>query len=182
MLALKEASVDLTAVIHRRAEIGFAKIGARTRVWQFASVIRGAVLGEDCNVAANAIVDGAIIGDRCLIGHASAINPGVVIDDDVFIAPGVSCCNDAWPRASKAGFEIEQLVSGEFVTIRIAAGASIGAGVIIMPGTMIGKGAMVAGGVTVERNIPSHHILYRDGSLREINRLQNPRRMREAVW
>jgi len=37
--------------IHDRALVESDTIGARTRVWAFAHVMSGAVIGADCNVA-----------------------------------------------------------------------------------------------------------------------------------
>jgi UDP-2-acetamido-3-amino-2,3-dideoxy-glucuronate N-acetyltransferase len=138
-------------------------IGDGTFVWQFASVIRGAKIGQCCKIAANAIVDGAEMGDSCLIGHAASIHPGTVMGDDVFIGPGAIICNDFWPRTSKEGFDAEAL---EFKpTVKILDGACICAGAIILPGCTIGEDAMVAAGVVCDRSIPPCHIMRRDGSV-----------------
>lgn len=172
--------IDPAAFIHPMAHVEGATLGARTRVWQFASVIRGAKLGEDCVVGDGAIVDGATIGDRCLIGHGSAINPGIIIGDDVFVGPGVVLCNDAWPTVDKAGFAPE-LFEGGFVTLRIEDGASLGARAVVLPGIVIGGGAMVAAGSIVTQDVPPHSI-WKDGRLEAIDPRRDKKRMREALW
>lgn len=157
-------------------------IGARTRVWQFASVIRKAEIGEDCSIAAGAIVDGSIIGHRTIVSHSAFIDPGMVIGSDVFIGPFVALCNDAWPRAHKEGFDMDALISGEFVTTRIEDGASIGAHAVVLPGVIIGSEAMVAAGAVVSCNVPDGHVYHRDGRIVAIDPKRPARRMREASY
>lgn len=137
-------------------------IGPRTTIWQFASVIRGAVIGSDCNIGSGSIIDGSIIGDHCSIGHGCSINPGTRIGNNVFIGPGVMICNDRWPRVSKQGFDIGALFSGEFVTVLIEDEANIGAAVTILPGVTIGHGSIIAAGSVVEKSVKPEHIYWRD--------------------
>ncbi len=150
--------------IHPKAHVedGCA-IGDGTFIWQFASVIRSANIGQCCKIAANAIVDGATLGDSCSVGHAASIHPGTAIGDEVFIGPGVIICNDFWPRVCKDGFDFAALA--DRATVKIGNGACIGAGAIILPGVTIGDEAMVAAGVVVDRPIPAGHIMRRDGSV-----------------
>lgn len=135
-----------------------ASIGARTRVWQFASVIRGARIGCECVVGAYALIDAASVGDGCLLGAGSQLHPGTAIGDRVFVGPGAIFCNDRWPRVSKDGFDSEALLSGEFVTVCVEDNAVIGAGCIVLPGVTIGKGAVIAAGSRVDRRVPAFHL------------------------
>lgn len=143
-------------------------IGAGSKVWQFATVIRGAVLGSDCVVAATACLDGPTIGDRCIVSPGVDMGPGFVIGDDVFLGPHVVLCNDYWPRTHKQGFDYDALRSGEVVCIRIGNGSSIGAGARIMPGVTIGQGCMVAANAVVTGNVPDCCIWRQDGEIRAI--------------
>jgi acetyltransferase-like isoleucine patch superfamily enzyme len=138
-----------------------ADIGARTKVWQFASVIRGAKLGEDCVVGSCAIVDAATIGDRCHIGHGAQVHPGSVLGDDVFVGPGAVICNDAWPRVHKRGFEAPGVAV-------ICDHASIGANAVVLPGLTVGVGAMVAAGAVVTRSVPARHRYLASGQVEPI--------------
>lgn len=139
-----------------------ADVGARTKVWQFASVIRGAKLGDDCVVGSCAVVDGATVGDRCHIGHGAQVHPGAVLGDEVFVGPGAVLCNDAWPRAHKRGFELGA------PSIVIETGASIGANAVVLPGVRIGAGAMVAAGSVVARSVPAKHRFLASGQVEPI--------------
>lgn len=154
--------IDPTAYVHPKAHVDGATIGPRTRVWQFASVIRGARLGEDCNVASAATLDGCHFGDRVIVCQGVAAGPGFLIGNDVFIGPNVTLCNDAWPRVDKAGFDAQRLRAGAW-TIVVGDGASIGANAVILPGVTIGAGAMVAAGAVVDRPVPDRHLWRRDG-------------------
>lgn len=171
--------IDAAALLHELAHIDreTVSIGRLSRVWQFASVIRNARVGEACNIASCAIIDGAAIGDRCLIGHGAFIGPGSRLGDDVFVGPGVVICNDPWPRTDKSGwFARADLSPGGIVTARIEDGASIGANVTVLPGVAIGAGAMIAAGAVVGRNVPALTLFRRDGAILPIDPARVPRR------
>lgn len=145
-------------MIHPLAHVSpDAIIGPRTRVWQFASVIRGAVLGADCNIATGACIDGSRLGDGCIIGHNVAMGPGFLLKDRVFIGPQCTLANDAWPRAVKSGFDVGRF-GPERHAIIIEDDASIGAGSTILPGVWIGQRAMIAAGSVVTRDVPADHL------------------------
>lgn len=161
--------------VHHLAHVENSTIGKNTRVWQFASVIRHADIGDDCNIASCAIVDGAIVGDGCLIGHGASINPGTRIGDRVFIGPLVVICNDRWPQVSKEGFDVATLLNG-FLTVDIGDDVSIGAGAQVLPGVRIGDGAVIAAGSTVTKNVKDHHLHKRSGETVPLS-ARSPERM-----
>lgn len=159
------APVARRPFIHPKAHVEGATLGAGTKVWQFATVIRGTVLGEDCTVAAGACLDGPRLGDRCIVSPGVDIGPGFEIGDDVFLGPGVVLCNDAWPRTHKEGWDAEALRNGA-VCVRIGNGASLGAHAVVMPGVTIGEGAMIAAGSVVTGDVPAGALWQRDGMMR----------------
>lgn len=155
----RNEAIDPTAFIHKWAVVdGVGRIGARTKVWQFASVIRGAVLGDDCVVASGACFDGSVAGNRVIICHNLAAGPGFKLCDDVFIGPNVTLCNDVWPRTHKRGFDPAKF-DGTKWAIVVEEGATIGAGAVVLPGVTVGKGAMVGAGVVCARDVPAHHLM-----------------------
>ncbi len=172
--------INPTAYVHHLACVEDASVGAQTFVWQFASVIRKAQVGEYCRIAANAIIDGACVGDRCSISHGAFVGPGIWLGDDVFIGPHVTLCNDAWPRTSKENFDLDKMLSGDFITTRIESGASVGANTAVMPGLVIGRRAMIAAGSIVDRSVPPDCLFKRDGEIVKIDHERFHTRMREV--
>lgn len=147
---------------------------------QFASVVRGAVVGKDCVIGPCALVDASRLGDGCRIGHGASINPGMWLGDDVFVGPGAVFCNDVWPEVDKAGFDFDAILSGALSAVIVENGASIGAGAIILPGVRIGSGALVAAGAVVSRDVPRGQVWTRSGETIDIPPNRRERRMRGA--
>lgn len=177
MNASAYGSIDQTAFIHPKAEVHKScRIGARTKIWQFASVLRGAVLGDDCTVASGACFDGSVAGNRTILCHNLAAGPGFLLGDDVFIGPNCTLGNDNWPRAAKEGFDPKRF-NGEDWAIVIENGASVGANSVILPGVRVGAGAMIAAGSVVAKSVPAGH-LFKDGKTTLVSRA--PPRMRMA--
>lgn len=171
----------IVAFVHPKAHVEGSKLGAGTHVWQFASIVGGAVLGNDCSVAPHAMLDGCRFGDRVRVGPSVSMGPGFVVGDDCFIGPSVTFCNDMWPRADKHGFDVEPMRSGEFVTIRVGNGVCIGANAVILPGVTIGDGAVIAAGAVCGKDVPARHLFKRDGKIVEITPAWTKcRRMRRA--
>lgn len=162
-------------LIHPLAHVE-CELGEGTRVWQFASVIRGAEIGKNCVVGSCSIVDGARLGDDCNIQHGASVNPGVWCGDKVFIGPNATICNDRWPAADKDGFDLDQFKKG-LVTVFIHDRASVGANAVVLPGMTIGQDAMIAAGSVVNRSVPDGHLFARDGKIVEIKPAWRRRRM-----
>lgn len=158
-----------------------ARIGAGTTVWQFASVIRHAEIGDHCTIGAGAIVDAALVGDGCSIGAGAQIHPGTWLGDNVFIGPGAIICNDMWPQTRKDGFDMDELLNRVAFTVRIHDDAVICAGAIILPGVTIGEGAMVAAGAVCDVSLPKGALLRRDGTIDSVPEDRAGRRMRYAA-
>lgn len=162
-------------MIHPLAHVDGADLGDGCFVWQFASVIRGAVLGDNVTVASCAIIDGARVGARSRICHGASVHPGAVLGQDVFVGPGVTICNDSWPRTHKEGWRYP-----ERAVVVVRDGASIGANCVVLPGVTIGEGAMIAAGTTVCRDVPAWHLLGPSGVAAPIGREELKVRMRYA--
>lgn len=161
--------IDPTAFVHPMSCVDDSVfIGAGAKVWQFATVIRGTVIGQETVVAAGACLDGPVIGDRCIVSPGVDVGPGFEIGNDVFIGPHAVLCNDYWPRTHKRGFDYAALRAGRIVCIRVGCGASIGAGARIMPGVTIGARAMIAANAVVTGSVPDDCIWRHDGEIRRI--------------
>ncbi len=147
---------------HRLALCESDQIGEGTRIWAFAHVMPGAVVGRDCNIGDGAFVEsGAVLGDRVTVKNQAMIWEGVTIADDVFIGPGVIFTNDRTPRsprmaAAAARYASKQLWLAKTV---VARGASVGAGAVIVAGVTIGAFALIGAGSVVTRDVPPHRIV-----------------------
>jgi UDP-2-acetamido-3-amino-2,3-dideoxy-glucuronate N-acetyltransferase len=171
--------IDASARVHPSALVCSSTVGARTRIWQFASVIRNAVIGADCSIASGVCIDGSRIGDGCVIAHNLAMGPGFLLGNEVFVGPNVTFCNDLWPRASKGGFDVTQY-KGDDMAVIVEDGASIGAGAVILPGVHIGAGAMIGANAVVTGNVPARHVWTGNGRIRPILDEENKQRIRFA--
>src|SRR5450759_1421441 len=77
-------------------------VGRGTRVWAFAHVVRGAVVGQDCNICDHTFIEGKVtIGNRVTLKCGVYLWEGITVEDDVFIGPGALFTNDPWPRSKK---------------------------------------------------------------------------------
>ena len=129
-----------------------AAVGSRTRVWAFAHLLTGAVVGDDCNICDHTFVEGKVtIGNRVTLKCGVYLWDGITVEDDVFIGPGALFTNDAWPRSRKYPLNYPSTV--------LRQGCSIGAGAVILPGLVIGRWATVGAGAVVTRDVPDHALV-----------------------
>lgn len=168
-------------MIHPLAHVADATIGEGCKVWQFASVTGGTVLGAGCSVSPFAMLHGPRFGARCVISGGVMAGPGFWLGDDVFVGPNVTLANDMWPSTDKEGLYLDALRSGEFVTIRVGNNVCIGANAVILPGVTIGDGAVISAGAVCGKDVPAGHLFKRDGKIVEISAAWTKRRrMRRA--
>jgi UDP-2-acetamido-3-amino-2,3-dideoxy-glucuronate N-acetyltransferase len=131
-----------------------ASVGGGTKIWAYAQVMEHAVIGRDCVIGNGAYVDRHVqIGDRVRLHNKALLYHGVIIEDDVFIGPGVCCTNDPWPRSGST----RDMSKARW---RIHKGASIGANATILPDLSIGAYAVVGAGSVVTGAVPSHALVY----------------------
>jgi acetyltransferase-like isoleucine patch superfamily enzyme len=102
-------------------------------------------IGSHCTVWNNSTIDyGCVIGNRVRIHCNIYLAQFTVIEDDVFLAPGVSVANDPHPICTKC-------MQGP--TIR--KGARIGVNVTLLPLITIGEHALIGAGSVVTRDVPA---------------------------
>lgn len=137
---------------HSAAIVESETIGARTRVWAFAHILPGAVIGEDCNICDHVFIENdVVIGDRVTIKCGVQLWDGVRLETDVFVGPNATFINDVFPRSKHYPAKFSQTVVRE--------GASIGANATIMAGLTIGRKAMVGAGAVVTHDVPPNAIV-----------------------
>lgn len=128
-------------------------IGKGTRVWAFAHILTGAVIGKDCNICDHTFIEGAVqLGDRVTIKCGVFLWDGLIVEDDVFVGPAAVFTNDNRPRSRR--------YRPEFLKTVLKEGCSIGANSTILPGLTIGRWAMVGAGAVVTDDVPGHALVF----------------------
>jgi acetyltransferase-like isoleucine patch superfamily enzyme len=139
------------------------RIGPHAIVRAFSVIYEGSQIGSHLETGHGAVIrEQNEIGDRlcvwnnstidygCLIGNDVRIHSNVyvaqytVIEDDVFLAPGVMIANDKHPicRDCMKGPTIKR-------------GARVGINATILPEVVIGEGALVGAGAVVTHDVPA---------------------------
>ena len=136
-----------TAVVERGAQIG-----AGTRIWHFAHVMPGAVVGADCVVGHACYVGNVTIGDRCRIQNHVSVFDGVTLEDEVLLGPSCVFTNVKHPRAHVSRKE-------EFAPTRVGRGATIGANATVVCGVTIGAYAFIGAGAAVASDMAPHALV-----------------------
>jgi len=125
-------------------------VGAGTRVWAFAHVLKGASVGAGCNLCDHTYVEGgAVLGNNVTLKNGVQIWYGVTLEDDVFVGPNATFTNDLRPRAAIKKDE------WELVPTLVRHGATIGANATIVCGITVGEEAFVAAGAVVTKDVPA---------------------------
>ena len=148
----------------RREQPEPAEVGAGATVCAGAVVVAGARIGEGAVVGDQAHVrERALVGERSVVGRGSAIDNDVtigarvriqtgcyitafsLIEDDVFVAPGVTTTNDDTMARHGPEYELRG------ATLR--RGCRVGGGAVLTPGVEVGEEAFVAAGAVVVRDV-----------------------------
>jgi UDP-2-acetamido-3-amino-2,3-dideoxy-glucuronate N-acetyltransferase len=137
--------------IHPSALVESDLIGANTRIWAFAHVMKGAEIGSGCNICDHTFIESnAKLGNNVTVKNGVAIWDGVVVEDDVFLGPNVVLTNDPNPRA-----EIKK-TREQWLPTLIRKGATVGANATVLCGITVGSYAFVAAGAVVTCNVPDY--------------------------
>jgi acetyltransferase-like isoleucine patch superfamily enzyme len=147
-----------------------AQLGDEVVVGAGAVVLAGAVIAAGCVIG-----DQAHVRERTTIGEGTVVGRGVsvendvriganvrlqtnayvtawsVVEDDVFVAPGVITTNDPTAGRRAEGQELEG------VTLRRA--CRIGGGAVLLPGVEVGEEAFVAAGAVVTADVPARALV-----------------------
>jgi acetyltransferase-like isoleucine patch superfamily enzyme len=120
---------------------------------------RGAIAGDQCHLR-----ERSVIGPESVIGRGSAIDSDVVVgegvriqsncyltgntvvEDHVFVGPGVTTTND--------NTMARQPLDGPLLAPRLERACRVGGGVVLCPGVRIGAEAYVAAGSVVVNDVP----------------------------
>lgn len=138
--------------IHPLAEVQTDKIGTGTTVWQFAVILKGAVIGSECNINCHTFIENEVVlGDRVTIKSGVYVWDGIHIADDAFIGPNVTFVNDKYPRSKQYPEAFQKTIIGR--------GASVGANATILGGVNVGEYALVGAGSVVTKDVPPYTLV-----------------------
>ncbi len=141
--------------IHRLALCESDEIGEGTRIWAFAHVLPGAILGADCNLGDHTFVEGgARLGDRVTLKNGVSVWDRVVLGDDVFVGPNAVFTNDHLPRSAP-----HRTPRSAHRTTVVESSATIGANATLVCGVTVGSHAFVGAGAVVTSDVPAHALV-----------------------
>jgi acetyltransferase-like isoleucine patch superfamily enzyme len=141
------AIVAAGAIVNAGADIGErAVVGDQAQVRERARIGDGTVVGRGSQVD-----NDVVVGARCRIQTGCYVTAYSVLEDDVFLGPGVFTYNDN----TMARHDGDYAIVGP--TIRRA--ARIGGGARILPGIEIGEEAFVATGAVVTRDVEARALV-----------------------
>ena len=127
-----------------------AQIGAGTKIWHFAHISSGALIGGRCVFGQNTFVGGkAVVGANVKVQNNVAIYDGTVIEDDVFLGPSCVLTNVINPRSQVNRHEL-------YMKTLIRRGATVCANATVICGVTVGRYAFIAAGAVVTRDVPDY--------------------------
>lgn len=139
--------------VHKFADVQTDSIGEGTTVWQFAVILKGAVIGNNCNINCHTFIENdVVIGNNVTVKSGVYLWDGISIEDNAFIGPNVTFTNDKFPRSKQYPSSFERTV--------IKKGASVGAAATILGGIVIGQYALVGAGSLVTKSVPDFALVY----------------------
>ena len=129
-----------------------AIVGNNSKIWHFAHVMKGAVIGEGCILGQNVVVmPNVSVGNFCKVQNNVSLYEGVVLEDYVFCGPSMVFTNVLTPRA-----EFPRATSEHYHKTLVKRGASIGANAPIVCGVTLNQCAFVAAGAVVTKDVPAY--------------------------
>jgi acetyltransferase-like isoleucine patch superfamily enzyme len=142
-----EVTVCCGAVVYAGARVEHrAIIGDQSQVRERSVVGSQSVVGR-----ASCVDFDAVIGSRVLIQTGVYVTGGSVVEDDVFLGPGVMTTNDNAMGRHPQG---EPLLGPTFKRA-----CRVGGGVVLLPGVTIGEEAFVAAGSVVTRDVGEREVV-----------------------
>lgn len=148
-------------LIHPTADVSAgASVGKGTQIWRFAHLREGAVVGAGCIIGQGVYVDSdVVIGSHCKVENGASIHRPAVVEDGVFLGPGVVLTNDRYPRSVYPDGTIKDATGWTAEGVTIRRGAAIGAASVVLPGVEVGRWAMVGAGSVVTADVADHGLV-----------------------
>lgn len=124
-----------------------ASIGTGCKVWHFAHICSGAVIGESSVFGQNVFVGNRVtIGRNCKVQNNVSIYDNVHLEDDVFCGPSMVFTNVINPRSAV-------IRKDEYLDTRVNKGVTIGANATIVCGVTLGEYCFIAAGAVITKDV-----------------------------
>jgi len=139
----------MTFTVHPSAIVDSgAIVGGGSRIWHFAHVCAGAVIGERCSLGQGVFVGNRVrIGNNVKIQNNVSVYDNVTLEDDVFCGPSMVFTNVHNPRSAV-------IRKDEYRDTVVRRGATLGANCTVVCGVTVGEHAFVGAGAVVTRDVP----------------------------
>ncbi len=146
------------------------------RVGEGATICAGAVLVAGAEIGPGAVIgdqahvrERSVVGAETVIGRGSAVDNDVtigarvkvqtgcyltartIVEDDVFVAPGVTTTNDQTMGRHGADHRLAGAM--------LRRACRVGGGAVLLPGVEVGEEALVAAGAVVTRDVPPRTVV-----------------------
>ncbi len=133
------------------------------KVWHFAQVREGAVMGENVIVGSVFYVgSGVQVGDNCKIQYYAMVYEPAVLADGVFIGPVEVLTNDHHSREVNLDGTHKSGTEWGHGGVDVSEGASIGARAVSVSPVVIGAWSLVASGASLIKGVPARQLSWVD--------------------
>jgi acetyltransferase-like isoleucine patch superfamily enzyme len=140
------AVICCAAIVFAGARIGAgAIVGDQAYVRERSSLGPGSVVGRG-----SAVDNDVVIGARVRVQTDVYLTAYSVIEDDVFVGPGVLTTNDSTMARHGDDHRLEGA--------RLRRACRVGGAVVITPGVEVGEEAFVAAGAVVTKDVPARGV------------------------
>lgn len=137
---------------HELSDVQTCDIGEGTTIWQYVVILKGASIGDNCNINAHVFIENdVIIENNVTIKSGVQIWDGIRIGNNSFIGPNTSFVNNPYPRSKKYPLHIGA---------KLGNNVSIGASTTIMANIIIEDFAMIGAASLVTKNIGKNELWY----------------------
>lgn len=142
--------------VHPKGINDSERVGTGTRIWAYAHVMKGAVIGEHCNIGECSFVEaGAVLGSHVTVKNGVSVWDRVTTEDYVFLGPNAVLTNDPFPRSHPDYKGHPE----KWLPTLLREGATVGANATIICGHTLGRWCFVGAGAVVTRDVPSHGLV-----------------------
>jgi acetyltransferase-like isoleucine patch superfamily enzyme len=129
-----------------------ARIAADVIIGDQAFVRERSTVGEGTVVGRGTAVDNDVaIGRRVRVQTSCYLTAWSVVEDDVFVGPGVNTTNDDTMSRHSPAYELRGAI--------LRRACRIGGSVVICPGVEVGEEAFVAAGALLTRDVPERAVV-----------------------